>query len=75
MSTGADVNAQVGEYGNALHGAVYTGNRETVRSLLNAGADVNAQGGEYGSALQIAKRRKYYDGEAVIELLLAHGAV
>ncbi|KAI3579740.1 ankyrin repeat-containing domain protein, partial [Fusarium oxysporum f. sp. albedinis] len=53
---GADVNAQGGEYGNALQAALHNGNLEIVQLLLDNGADVNAEGGEYGNALQAASR-------------------
>ncbi|EAQ93238.1 hypothetical protein CHGG_01473 [Chaetomium globosum CBS 148.51] len=51
ISKGADVNAQGGEYGNALQAASSGGHQEIVKLLLDKGADVNAQGGEYGNAL------------------------
>ena len=54
LEKGADVNAQGGEYGNALQAASYKGHSEIVKLLLEKGADVNAQGGEYGNALQAA---------------------
>ncbi|SCO78499.1 uncharacterized protein FRV6_02712 [Fusarium oxysporum] len=44
---GADVNAEGGEYGNALQAASHEGNLEVMRLLLDNGADVNAEGGEY----------------------------
>ena len=47
-----DVNAQGGEYGNALQAAAYDGILEVVQLLLDKGAKVNAQGGYYGNALQ-----------------------
>ncbi|KAF5353613.1 hypothetical protein D9758_013762 [Tetrapyrgos nigripes] len=47
----ADVNAQGGYYGNALHIASILGHLEIVRALLENGADVNVQGGRYGNAL------------------------
>ncbi|EXA28683.1 hypothetical protein FOVG_19725 [Fusarium oxysporum f. sp. pisi HDV247] len=47
ISKGADVNAQGGEYGNALQAASEGGHEEIVKLLLEKGADVNAQGGEY----------------------------
>ncbi|RKK95322.1 hypothetical protein BFJ68_g14820 [Fusarium oxysporum] len=68
---GADVNAQGGEYGNALQAASYNGNREVVQLLLDKGADVNAQGGEYGNALQAAS---YNGNREVVQLLLDKGA-
>ncbi|EWZ78674.1 hypothetical protein FOWG_17093 [Fusarium oxysporum f. sp. lycopersici MN25] len=48
VTEGADVNAQGGEYGNALQAASYEGNLETVQLLLDKGADAN----EYGKVLQ-----------------------
>ncbi|OAP56960.1 hypothetical protein AYL99_09072 [Fonsecaea erecta] len=53
---GADVNAQGGEYGNALQAASRGGHRQIVERLLEAGADVNAQSGKYGNALQAASQ-------------------
>ncbi|KAH6646793.1 hypothetical protein BKA67DRAFT_611497, partial [Truncatella angustata] len=49
-----DVNAQGGQYGNALQAASSGGHNEIVQMLLDAKADVNAQGGQYGNALQAA---------------------
>ena len=66
-----DVNAQGGEYGNALQAAAYHSNLEAIQLLLDKGAEVNAQGGEYGNALQAAA----YDGNLeVVQLLLDKGA-
>ncbi|PNP74098.1 hypothetical protein FNYG_12562 [Fusarium nygamai] len=71
ISEGADVNAQGGEYGNALQAASYLNRQEVVQLLLDEGADVNAQGGEYGNALQAAS----YEGNLeVVQLLLHKGA-
>jgi ankyrin repeat protein len=68
---GADVNAQGGEYGNALQAASFRGNREVVQLLLDKGADVNAHGDEYGNALQAAS----YEGhQEVVQLLLDKAA-
>ena len=69
ISKGADVNAQGGQYGNALQAASQGGFREIVLLLLANGADVNAQGGEYGNALQAASRFR-----EIRLLLLANGA-
>jgi ankyrin repeat protein len=51
LEKGADINAQGGEYGNALQAASAEGHKTVVRLLLEKGADTNAQGGEYDSAL------------------------
>ncbi|KAK5075725.1 hypothetical protein LTR70_010046 [Exophiala xenobiotica] len=50
----AEVNAQGGEYGNALQAALANGHEKVVQMLLEQGADVNAQGGKHGNALQAA---------------------
>jgi hypothetical protein len=71
LERGADVNAQGGEYGNALQAASFDGNEKIVKLLLDKGADVNAQGGRYGNALQAASSRGH---EAVVQLLLDTGA-
>jgi hypothetical protein len=68
---GPDVNAQGGEYGNALQAASLCGHHEVVKMLLAKGADVNAQGGEYGNALQAASFHGHHE---VVEMLLAKGA-
>ncbi|KAF1963967.1 ankyrin, partial [Bimuria novae-zelandiae CBS 107.79] len=47
LDKGADVNAQGGEYGNALQAASRGGHEAIVKLLLDKGADVNAQS-EYG---------------------------
>ena len=46
------MNAQGGEYGNALQAASDSGHKEIVQLLLDTGADKIAQGGEYDNALQ-----------------------
>ena len=51
LEMGADVNAQGGNYGNALQAASYGGHKAIAKLLIDKGADVNAQGGEYGNAL------------------------
>ena len=54
LARGARINAQGGQYGNALQAAASQGYIEAVKLLLDQGADVNAQGGQYGNALQAA---------------------
>jgi ankyrin repeat protein len=44
LEKGADVNAQGGDYGNALYAASNRGHDSVVTLLLEKGADVNAQG-------------------------------
>ena len=70
-----DINAEGGEYGNALQAAAvaaaYGKNEAIVRLLLDRGADINAQGGKYGNALQAAA---YRGNEAIVRLLLERGA-
>jgi hypothetical protein len=51
LELGAEVNAQGGEYGNALQAASYGEHLAIVKVLLESGAEVNAQGGYYGNAL------------------------
>ncbi|KAK5728137.1 hypothetical protein LTR17_012145 [Elasticomyces elasticus] len=67
----ADVNAQGGDYGNALQAASVSGNQTIVQLLLAAGAKVNAKGGLYGSALQAASSK---GEEAIVRQLLSFGA-
>src|SRR4029434_11278628 len=71
LEKGADVNAQGGRYGNALHAASSRGHEEVVRMLLEKGADVNAQGGQYGNALQAASSRGHKE---IARMLLEKGA-
>ncbi len=52
IKRGADVNAQGGQYGNALQAVSFGGYEKVVQMLLEKGAEVNAQGGRYGNALQ-----------------------
>ena len=72
LENGAEVNAEGGEYGNALQAASYGGNEAIVKLLLENGAEVNAEGGEYGNALQAAA--SYKGNEAIVKLLLENGA-
>ena len=71
LDAGADVNAQGGEYGNALQAASGRGDEKVVQMLFGAGADANAQGGEYGNALYAASRRGH---EKVVQILFGAGA-
>ncbi|KAG5793238.1 hypothetical protein H9Q69_007716 [Fusarium xylarioides] len=71
MTEGADVNAQGGEYGNALQAASCLGKLEVVQLLLDKGADINAQGSHFSNALQAAL---YWGNLEVIQLLLDKGA-
>jgi ankyrin repeat protein len=71
LSQGADVNAQGGEYGNALQAALYRGKPAIVELLMSEGANINAQGGKYGNALQAASTGSDTD---IVKLLLSKGA-
>jgi ankyrin repeat protein len=71
LDKGADVNAQGGDYGNALQAASSEGHEQVVKLLLNKGADVNAQGGDYDNALCAASSKGH---EQVVGLLLKKGA-
>jgi ankyrin repeat protein len=68
---GAEVNAQGGEYGNALQTASAIGSQPIVELLLKAGAEVSPQGGYYGTALQAASAN---GSHPIVELLLKAGA-
>ncbi|RMZ80134.1 hypothetical protein DV736_g6675, partial [Chaetothyriales sp. CBS 134916] len=71
LSTGADINAQGGYYGNALQAASWRGHEKVVQMLIDAGADVNAQRGKYGNALQAASEGGY---EKMVQMLMDAGA-
>ncbi|MCJ1313782.1 hypothetical protein MMC25_007462 [Agyrium rufum] len=71
LERGAEVNAQGGEYNNALQAASLRGHEKVVAMLLKRGAEVNAQGGQYGNALQAASLRGH---EKVVAMLLERGA-
>ncbi len=47
IANGANVNAEGGQYGNALQAASYQGHQAIAELLIAMGADVNAQGGQY----------------------------
>jgi len=65
------VNAQGGDFGNALNAASCKGHEKVVQLLLGKGADVNAQGRDFNNALYTASSQGY---EKVVELLLDKGA-
>ncbi len=65
------INAQGGEYGNALQAASAEGHKKVVQQLLDKGAKINAQGGEYGNALQAASAKGHKE---VVQQLLNKGA-
>ncbi|PMD29581.1 hypothetical protein L207DRAFT_445284, partial [Hyaloscypha variabilis F] len=67
----ANVNAEGGQYGNALQAASHGGHELIVKLLLDWGANVDAEGGKYGSALQAASRGGH---ELIVRLLLEKGA-
>jgi hypothetical protein len=71
LGKGAEVNAQGGDYGNALQAASAGDHESIVHLLLDKGAEVNTQGGHYGNALRAASIRGH---EAVVRLLLERGA-
>ena len=54
---GADVNAQGGDYGNALYVASERGHEAIPKPPIEKGADINAQGGDNGNALLAASKR------------------
>ncbi|KAF2793076.1 hypothetical protein K505DRAFT_306450 [Melanomma pulvis-pyrius CBS 109.77] len=74
LELGADINAQGGEYGNALQAASFNGYLDVAQFLflVEKGANVNAQGGRYGNALQAASVNGYLD---VAQFLVEKGAV
>jgi ankyrin repeat protein len=51
LDNGADLNAVVEPYGNALQVTSFQGHPKIVELFLNNRADVNAQVGEHGYAL------------------------
>ncbi|KAF8233575.1 ankyrin, partial [Tricholoma matsutake] len=67
IEKGADVNAQGGRYGNALHAATWNGNQEIVKLLIKKEANVNVQGGKYGNALQTAS---WNGNQEIVKLLI-----
>ncbi len=75
LDKGANVNAQGGQYGNALQAASasWKGNAEIVRLLLDKGTDVDAQGGRHGNALHL-QAASWRDCAEIIQILLDNGA-
>jgi hypothetical protein len=71
LDKGADVNAQGGEYRNALQAASVGDHEQVVKMLLDNGADVNAQGGRFGNALLAASVGGH---KQVVKMLLNKGA-
>ena len=71
VDLGADVNAQGGEYGNALCAASAAGHEKIVQILVDAGANVNAQGGSNGNALCAASATGH---EKIVQILVDAGA-
>ena len=69
MEKGADINAQGGQYGNALQEAASGVHQQIVQLLLEKGADINAQGGLHGNALQAASTEGH---QQIVQLLLEH---
>ncbi|KAI1125913.1 hypothetical protein F5Y10DRAFT_246133 [Nemania abortiva] len=76
LDSGADINAQGGTKGTALHeAAVYLGRTKAhFHLLLERGADVNAQGGKYGYPLQAVCTTYPKNNWAEVNLLLNKGA-
>ncbi|KAJ7067345.1 hypothetical protein C8F01DRAFT_1247725 [Mycena amicta] len=71
IGQGAEVNAQGGDYGNALQAASWKGHIEIVHLLLDRGVKVNVQGGFCGNALQAASCKGHLE---IVHLLLDQGA-
>src|SRR5277367_5560456 len=66
VTAGADVNAQGGEYGNALCAASAEGHETVVRLLLENGTDINAQVERTGNALRVASAGRSREGGAAV---------
>jgi ankyrin repeat protein len=58
LDKGAEVNAQGGDYGNALNAASKEGHEKIVQMLLDKGADINLDCGRYGESGHGLGRRK-----------------
>ena len=70
LDKGADVNANGGQYDNALQALSAGGYEAEVKLLLDNGANVNAQGGPFGNALQANSHEGH---EAMVKMLLDKG--
>ena len=57
-----------------LHAAVYSGNLEMVRILIEYDADVNARDVDGWTPLYVASGSLYLQGGSIVRLLLEHGA-
>ncbi|CAI7653334.1 unnamed protein product [Penicillium manginii] len=66
-STGSNVNAEGGTYGNSLQAASLKGHTAVVQLLIEYGADVNKKNGTYGTALQAASLKGHTE---VVDALL-----
>lgn len=71
IQKGADVNAQGGEYGIALHAASTGGYIELAELLIWNGAEITMQAGRYGNA----PRAAFCGGHTKLEALLMKKAV
>ena len=71
IETGAEVNAQTGDYANPLHAASDSGHEEVVQVLLDRGAKVNTPADHHGNALWAASVGGH---EKVVQMLLDRGA-
>ncbi|KAF7509147.1 hypothetical protein GJ744_008374 [Endocarpon pusillum] len=69
LAKDVEVNAQGGDYGNALQTASIRGHEKVVEMLLAKGGEVNAQGGRYGDALSAASSGGH---KKVVEMLQEH---
>lgn len=58
---GRQVNAQSGQYGNAVQAASSKGYLGIVQFLVGKGVEANAQGGMFGNALRAVSSKGYLD--------------
>ena len=71
LERGADIDAEGGDFGNALTLAAYKNDIQTVKMLLEKGANPNYQTSFLGTPLQAAG---IWGWEEVTRLLIVHGA-